>query len=279
MGKLSMAFLAATLAWQASSGRLAVDGGEIPYDVTGSGPAVVFLHGGFMERSAWDLQIPEFAKSFRAIRYDIRPFGQSSAPAKPYRTSQDLLQLLDHLKVDRAHLIGHSFGGQVAIDFALTHPARVAGLVLVGAAPSGFTAPPEEAKLIAPIFAAAKQGEDAVVKAWLEHPMWSVVRSRPEVRKVLEDGTRRNMHVFAMSAPPYVPLDPPAIKRLAEIKAPTLILVGDRDMPSIQQVAAMMAKQIAGASLRIVPGADHALPIGWAKEFNGAVLAFLKALR
>jgi pimeloyl-ACP methyl ester carboxylesterase len=106
--------------------------------------------------------------------------------------------------------------------------------------------------------------------------MWVASQDRPEVMKALEASTRRSLGAFKMSAPPFVPLDPPAITRLATIKAPTLVVVGDRDMPSLRRIAAdTLAKEIPNATLVTIPGADHALPIGWAKAFNDALLAFL----
>ena len=259
--------------------RLAVEGGEIVYDVAGSGPTVVFLHGAFMDRRVWDGQVASFAKLFRVVRYDIRPFGESSQPAKAYKPYDDLLRLLDHLKVDRAHLIGHSFGGTVALDFALVYPERVASLVMAAAGPSGLVAPEEERKHVAAIFAAVKSGDDAIVKAWLDHPMWTAAKTRPDLLKELEASIRRNLGPFRMTSQPYVPLAPAASERLSEVRAPTIAILGDRDMASITQAAELIAKQVPGATVKIIPGADHALPLGWAQEFNAAAIGFIAAAR
>jgi pimeloyl-ACP methyl ester carboxylesterase len=269
------AVVAALLAGQSPAARLPVTGGELAYDDVGNGPPVVLLHGAFMDRRAWDPQLPELTSRFRVIRYDIRPFGESTSPEKPYRLTADLLQVLDHLRIDRAHLIGHSLGGQLAIDFALAHAPRVASLVLVGAPPSGMVPTAEESKAIADIFAAVKSGDEAILKAWLAHPMWSASQDRPDVLKVLESSTRRSLAAFRMSRQPFLPVDQPAIKRLRDITAPTLVVVGDRDLPSLRQAAVLLGREIPGATTKVVPGADHALPIGWAKEFNAAALEFL----
>jgi 3-oxoadipate enol-lactonase len=281
MGKLAVALVAIALGQSNApsvplqSAKLKITGGEIAYDTAGSGPTVVFLHGGFLDRRSWDAQVGPFAKQFRVVRYDIRPFGESSAPEEAYNVPDDLLRLLDHLKVDRAHLVGHSFGGGVALDFALQHPDRVNTLTLVAAPPSGFQPPQDELKQISAIFAAVKDGDDAIVKAWLAHPMWSVARTRPAVVKELDAITRRNLAPFRMPFAPYVPMKPAAITRLGEVRAPTLVIIGDRDMPSIKQSAQIVTKEIKGAVLKVIPGADHALPFGWADEFNAAVLSFL----
>src|SRR5262245_8243759 len=240
MGKLAIVTLIAVAMGQATapniaieSAKLPITGGHIAYDTAGSGPTVVLLHGAFMDRRSWDAQMAPFAKQFRVVRYDIRPFGESSVPEEAYNVPDDLVRLLDHLKIDRAHLVGHSFGGGVALDFALQHPERTGALVLVAAAPSGFVPPQEELKQVSAIFAAVKNGDDAIVKAWLAHPMWTVARTRPAVVKELEAITRRNLAPFRMPFAPYVQMKPPAMTRLGEVRAPTLVIFGDRDMPSI----------------------------------------------
>jgi pimeloyl-ACP methyl ester carboxylesterase len=213
------------------------------------------------------------------VRYDIRPFGESSQPDKAYKPYEDLLRLLDHLKVDRAHLIGHSFGGTVAMDFTLVYPQRVASLVMAAAGPSGLVAPEEERKHVAAIFAAVKNGDDAIVKAWLDHPMWTAAKMRPELVKELEASIRRNLAPFRMTSAPYVPLAPPASERLSEIRVPTVAILGDLDMPSIKQAAELIGKQVPGATVKIITGADHALPLGWADQFNTAAIKFISDAR
>jgi 3-oxoadipate enol-lactonase len=260
-----------------STNRVQVPGGEIVYDIAGSGPPVVLLHGAFLDRRSWDHQLPEFARRFQVIRYDIRPFGESSRPDKAYSVPDDLLRVLDHLKIERAHLVGHSFGGGAALDFALLHPERVASLVLAAAGPSGFAVPADEQKAAVAVFAAVKEGDDAIVKAWLAHPIWAVSRTRPEVIKELEAITRRNLAPFRMTFAPYIPVTPPAINRLADVKARTLVLIGDADTPGNREASTILAKQIPGASIQVFPGADHALPIGWPREFNGAAIQFILA--
>jgi pimeloyl-ACP methyl ester carboxylesterase len=262
-----------------STDRLAVPGGEVVYDVTGRGDAVVLLHGAFMDRGSWDAQVPDFAKRFRVIRYDIRPFGESNRVDKAYSVADDLGRLLEHLQVARAHLVGHSFGGGAALDFALLHPDRVASLALVGAGPSGFIPPEDEQKAAGAIFAALKDGDDAVIRAWLKHPMWAASQTRPDVLKALERSTRRSLGAFKLAAPPFVPASPPAMDRLRDVKAPTLILIGDKDTPGNRQASELLAKQIPGATLKVIANADHALPLGWSREFNDAVLAFMSTAR
>src|SRR5262245_35399444 len=261
------------------NGRIDVRDGTIAYDAAGVGPAVVFLHGAFMDRKSWDHQFAVFARNFRVVRYDIRPFGESTRPDKPYVVPDDLLQVLDHLKIQRAHLVGHSFGGATALDFALLHPDRVASLVLAASPPNGLAPPPDEVKASAAVFAAIKDGDQAILKAGMGHPIWSVSRTRPALATELEAITARNLAIFRLTSPPYAPVTPAAVGRLKDVTVPTLVIVGDADTPGIREGAALEARQIPGATMRIVKGADHGLPIGWANEFNDAVTAFLSARR
>ena len=279
MGKLAAAIAAVLLSQSPAVSRLAVPDGELVYDAIGAGDPVVFLHGAFMDRGSWDAQLPVFAKRFRVIRYDLRPFGESNRLEKAYSVPDDLRVLLDHLQISRAHLVGHSFGGGAALDFALLHPERVESLTLAAAGPTGFVAPDDERKAAMAIFAAAKEGDEAVLAAWLKHPMWAASQSRPEVLRALEASTRKSLGAFKLQFAPYVPIQPPAVARLGEVKARTLVIVGDRDTPGNRHASDLLAKQIPGATLKVVAGADHALPLGWSREFNEAVLAFISTTR
>jgi 3-oxoadipate enol-lactonase len=278
MVKLIVAAVMLAFVQTPQTARLEVPGGELVYDVAGKGDTVVFLHGAFMDRGSWEAQVPVFAKQFQVVRYDLRPFGESTRLEKAYSVPDDLLRLLDHLKVDRAHLVGHSFGGGVALDFALLHPDRVASLTLVAAGPSGFVPPDDERQAAGAVFAAVKEGDDAILRAWLKHPMWAASQSRPEVMGAIERSTRRSLGVFRLSVAPFVLLSPPAVQRLASVTAPTLVVVGDKDTPGNRQASELLGKQIPGATFRVVPGADHALPLGWSGDLNREILSFLARL-
>ena len=126
------------------TGRVAVEGGSLYFEVHGSGPSVVLLHAGDLDLTMWDPQVTRLARSFRVIRYDARGHGRSTAPRGPYSTVEDLRLLLDHLGVEHAHLVGISMGAGVALNFAVAYPARVRNLVLVSISgpPPGVPIPP-----------------------------------------------------------------------------------------------------------------------------------------
>ena len=110
-----------------------LNGTELYYEVTGTGPWIVFAHGGEGTRLHWWAQVAALQHGFRCVTYDARGFGQSAVGAmvqtdNVYR--DDLLSLLDHLEIDRAHLVGHSMGGLAVSGVAISTPARVDRLVM-----------------------------------------------------------------------------------------------------------------------------------------------------
>src|SRR3954470_6711245 len=107
------------------SGFAEVNGTKLYYEAAGSGPAVVLVHGGLVDSRLWDEQMQPLSQRFRVVRYDLRGFGKSAAPAGQYWPTEDLRALLDYLKIEKATVVGLSLGGIVAADFAFEHPERV----------------------------------------------------------------------------------------------------------------------------------------------------------
>lgn len=261
-----------------ATGRLEVTGGSIYYETHGRGAPVVLIHGGFGDRRMWDDQFQTFAREFRVVRYDQRGFGQSTRPGGAYSPVEDLLRLLDHLDIKKAHLVGNSMGGALALDFALKHPSRVASLVVVASGPNGYPVPDKDvADVVAVFTAAAKEGTDKAARMWMAHPMVAVTIKKKGAGQRLRTMIDENKSVFTMQHWPSEPMEPPAAKRLAEITAPTLILWGDRDTAVVRTVADHGAKGIRGAQRVVMPGADHLPQMVNPSGFNRIVLRFLRS--
>jgi pimeloyl-ACP methyl ester carboxylesterase len=122
-----------------------VDGVQLSYRQLGAGPDVVLVHGAGANMAFWRMELlRSLAGRFRVTVYDLRGHGYSDMPASGYTTAHmaaDLAGLLDHLGVERAHLVGHSFGGGTALHTAVLHPARVATLTLADAKVSALQPP------------------------------------------------------------------------------------------------------------------------------------------
>lgn len=114
---------------------------RLAYDEAGSGPAIVFVHAGVADRRMWDHQFTAFARTHRVVRYDWRGHGGSADHEGPVAHHEDLLALMDALGIERAVLVGASFGGAYCADAALAAPERVEALALVCPGMSGHEWP------------------------------------------------------------------------------------------------------------------------------------------
>ena len=124
-----------------SVASLSLDAAQIFYEVTGNGPAIVLINGGGLDCRMWQPQVGPFSRHFRVLRYDPRAIGRSETTDRTaiWSPRHDLRLLLSHLGIERAHVIGLSWGGSLAIDFALDYPSIVSSLVLVAPGVSGYT--------------------------------------------------------------------------------------------------------------------------------------------
>lgn len=269
---------------RADSGFVDVDGGRIYYERTGQGPTVVLIHAAIADRRMWDREFAEYGSHCDVIRYDVRGLGRSSGADGPFSDVDDLRRLLDHLDVARANLVGTSNGGRIAIDFTLEHPKRVHKLVLVAPSVSGFEpsdAPAEHqafhrmAERMGAIFTAinAKETDRALD---LIRQLWCAAQTGPAlelVRQMLRDNATEVL--TDVTANRSVPLDPPAVTRLGEIRAETLVLVGNRDVEGMPYVADRIVHGIPKAKELVLPGADHLVNLSQPEAFDAAVLAHL----
>ena len=162
------------------TGYVELKDGKIYYEVAGEGDTLVLSHAGFVDSGMWDDQWKPFAEKYRVIRYDMRGYGKSSKLDAPVVRRDDLNSVLDHLKVEQAHVLGCSMGGEIVIDYALEHPERVLSLIAVSAVPSGFQMqgkPPDE----------LMQMMEATQKSDLKHPR--MLNARFGTRSARRDGT------------------------------------------------------------------------------------------
>lgn len=260
---------------RATSADLVVRDGTLHYEHAGSGDALVFIHGGFGDRRMWDEQFAAFADRFHVIRYDHRGFGHSSLPAEPYSPAKDLVLLLDHLRVERAHVVGNSLGGTLAIDFALLHPARVQSLVLVCTGPNGYAYPEDYLERFRAVIRAADRDLSEGIALWKQHPMLAAAREEPLVWRKVEQMIDDNASVLRMEHWPGERLDPPAIARLAEIAVPALVVVGSRDEETMQRTADVLAREIRRAHKLVLDGTDHLPQLEAPDAFDAALREFL----
>ena len=257
-----------------------LNGARIHYRRTGAGFPAIFIHAGVADSRMWEPQAAGLAGHFDVITPDMRGFGESELPPQAWSPTADILALMDALALrDAPHLIGCSIGGRTVIDFALEHPERVSKLVLVGAGVSGQTHGDENNHLYADIVAAEKAKDhaamnEAEMNLWLVGPGRLQAQVDKRLRDLFLDMNGRALKNDFGGAPMQM-AEPPAVGRLGEIKAPTLVVVGDHDLPDIQKTADLLVSKVRGARKAIIQDAAHLPNLEHPEGFNRLLLDFL----
>ena len=256
------------------------------FERTGSGEPLVLLHAAVADSRQWDDHVPVFAEHFDVIRYDMQGFGRTPAAEQPLRRADELLELLRALEVSRAHLLGVSNGGAAAIDFAVLHPDMVGALIVVAPGLSDFVPPDqsvvdsmlaqdalEEAAVARGDFATATQ---LSMQTWLAGEGRRLEDMDPGIRQRVAELTRGALETSS-KLHPTPQLKPGAGSRLGELRAPTLLLIGDHEVPFVKSVADHIVQSIPGARRYEFSNAAHWLNMEHPTEFNSVVLEFLTA--
>ena len=276
-GRILIFTLLLAHAARAQSGYVDVDGGRVYYEAAGAGHPLVLIHGGGMDSRMWDAQFALFAKSYRVIRYDVRGFGKSPPSTAVYADDDDLVRLLQHLGITKTYVVGLSLGGRIAIDLMLSHPDLVDAGVLAAPGLSGFrlSEDPDDAASLR----AAQAGDwEAVTHYWLISSYMSPAMQNPALAPRLHQLALDNAHEVLDNLSLERILDPPAIDRLRQVKAPTLIIVGARDVASIHEICGLLFARVPGAKEIVIPNTGHIVNMEQPERFNRAVLDFLAAL-
>ncbi|HSS20373.1 MAG TPA: alpha/beta fold hydrolase [Pyrinomonadaceae bacterium] len=260
-----------------------INGTRLHYQEGGKGPVLVMIHGGLVDMRMWDDQYKEFTKHYRVIRYDLRGFGRSKFPSGPYSNIDDLFFLLKHLRVQKASLIGLSLGGMIATDFTLEHPDMVDALVLTSSSLRGYQSPASP-ETMAVNKAAQEEGMERAIDLWLNHPFFATGKNSRRYQRRMRQMMRDNFRYWGPWGPELKSVvvrwpAKPSLERLAEIKSPTLIVVGDRDADNIQAIARTLAASIVGAQRIVMSSVSHHLNMEQPRKFNRVVIEFLKSAR
>jgi len=265
-----------------AKGFAEVNGTRLYYEVAGSGQPLVLIHGYALDTRMWDDQFDAFSKQYQVIRYDLRGFGKSAVPTgESYAYHEDLKALMEFLGIGRAHLLGLSLGGAIAINFALAYPAATQSLILADvSALDGYEWPEELERWFTPIFNAAKDGDLELAKEhWLNTGWFIPAREKPDVIVNLNKITSGYSGWHFSNDNPVQSLVPSANERLKEINSPTLIMVGERDLSFYNHpIANRLKQQIPNSQKVVIPGVGHMANMEDPKGFNQLVLSFLAKL-
>lgn len=269
---------------QITNGYIEAQGGPLYYEVAGEGHPLVLIHAGVADHTMWDDQFSIFAQRYQVIRYDTRGFGKTPGGDKDYSNRQELYELLKHLGVEKAYVLGVSRGGQIAVDFTLERPEMVDAVIPVAAGLSGLNNPPTEAemKVFTEMEEAWEKGDFARaaeldVRFWADGPGQPEGRADSRVRERVRQMCLSNYSIPEGKGQPKA-LEPPAIGRLGEIHIPALVIVGDLDASDVLAAADLLAEGVKGSQKVVIPGTAHMLSMEKPEEFNRIALDFLGEL-
>ncbi len=258
--------------------RMQVNGTELYYELFGpeDGEVLVLSNGILMSTASWGSQKSVLSRRHRLLLYDCRGMWKSAHPAGPYTMelhADDLAALLDGLGIQRAHIGGISYGGEVSMAFALKYPQQVRTLIL------SSTVSQSDAILRGQIGSWRKAVVARSADMFFQASYWMNFSAA---------WIEANQPALAVSAQRYQDLDFDALlelidcftrfditARLPEIKAPTLVMVGEQDILKPRRFAELIAGRIPGAEFVVVPRAGHALCVEKPEVFNTLVAGFL----
>ena len=256
--------------------KIHANGIDVHYEVAGSGPWLTLSHSLASDLSMWEPQLEAFCRHFTVLRYDTRGHGGSSAPLGAYSWTQlcdDVLALLDALKIERTHFLGLSMGGMIGQHLALLAPQRLASLILADT--SSRTPAAAQPLWQERLRLAREKGMAALVDATLERWFTPPYRAaHPEaMARIAALILKTPVAGYIGCGQALQALDLSA--RLSQVTAPSLILVGAEDAGTPPALARDIAAAIPGARLEIIPEAAHLANVEQAERFNQLVLEFL----
>lgn len=242
----------------ARSGTVAVDGAKIYYAQFGSGRPVVLLHGGIGNSDYWGHLVPALvAKHFEVTVIDSRGHGRSTRSAAPFhyaRMADDVLAVLDALRIDRTDLVGWSDGGIIGLDLSIRHPTRLRRMAIYGANSDPTGTYPDVEKT--PVFA-----------AYIERAAAEYARLSPTPKEF--DAFVTQVQGMWASEPRYRKAD------LARITTPTLVFDGAHEEAIRTAHTRYLARTIPHATLKLLPDASHFGMLQTPEAFNAAVIGYL----
>jgi 3-oxoadipate enol-lactonase len=267
-----------TMRAEESSGHVDVGGVRLAYRVDGpadpSVPVLVMLHSVGTNLRLWNSQAAPLARRFRVVRYDCRGHGASDVPSEPITIEQlgrDLIGLLDHLDIQRAHLCGLSLGGMTALWVAAHHPARVGRAVFANTGARIGTTESWNERIRTVRSGGMSVIRDVVLARWLGNEFRA---AHPDVERAIGEMLERTPPAGYVAACEAL-RDADLTTDLARIRAPALIVAGELDEATPPALSETLHAAIAGSALMVLRGAKHLSNVERPDEFTAAVARFL----
>lgn len=262
------------------------DNVKLHYEETGQGVPIVFVHEFAGDHRSWEPQMREFGKRYRCIAYAARGYTPSDVPADKDAYSymhvmRDCVAVLDHLKIDKAHLIGLSMGGYTSLQVALNHPHRVRSMVLAGAGSGSIRAETAEFQKNSQALSEKflREGSKAVAETYGLGPsrvpfLIKDPRGFAEFSRMLSEhdavGSANTSRGFQGGRPSLYDFE----DKITKLTTPALIVVGDEDDRCIEP-GLFLKRTLPASGLVMMPKTGHVVNLEEPDLFNGVVGDFL----
>ena len=262
------------------------DGVKLYYEEVGAGTPLIFVHEFAADHRSWEAQMRHFGQRYRCITYSARGYPPSDVPEKAASYSQnraadDILAVLDHLEIEKAHVVGLSMGGFATLHFGFRHPTRALSLVVAGV---GYGAEKEpQSRFKAEVAVVAKSLLEEGMAAFAEKYAYGPTRvqfENKDPRGFAEFKRALAAHSALGAANTQIGCQgerPSLYDLVAEMRAmtvPTLVLTGDEDWPCLAP-ALLMKREIPSAALAVMPNCGHTINLEEPDQFNRIVGAFV----
>ncbi len=250
-----------------------INGIDIHYQTYGEGDAIVFAHGAGGNLLSWWQQIPYFSQRYQCVTFDHRGFGHSADELEgPGSDSfvDDLAGLLDHLNVDRAHLVAQSMGGRTMLGFAVAHPQRTRSLVMAD------TVGGMDVEEVSELHRKWRESHASSEQVGTRALSPGFRKRNPELANLYLQISSTNPPRPTATAGSVAPAPGPNADQLAGMKVPALFIVGEEDVMTPPEVVEAGARYIPGARVTRVPEAGHSVYFEKPEIFNFEVSRFIE---
>ncbi|MBY0323233.1 MAG: alpha/beta hydrolase [Reyranella sp.] len=256
------------------------------YEETGAGQPIVFVHEFAADHRSWEPQMRHFGQRYRCITYSARGYPPSDVPESPdsysqNRATDDIASVMDHLRIDKAHVVGLSMGGFATLHFGFRHPQRALSLVVAGC---GYGAEREQqAKFRSEVETVAKTLKEEGMAKFAEKYAYGATRVQFEnkdprgfaqFKKELAEHSALGSANTQIGVQGQRPSLYDLLDKMRALTVPTLILTGDEDWPCLAP-SVLMKREIPSAALAVMPNCGHTINIEDPDQFNRLVGDFI----
>lgn len=249
---------------------------KIHFESRGRGNKLLVLHDGLLDSSAWQAQVDFLSHTHEVITYDRRGYGESDSPTTPYSNLEDLEYITNHLGIDKATIISGSMGGGLAIDFTIKHAERVSGLVLIGAVISGLPyshhMSNRNQKNYKPLI--DDKDVEGCIRAW-SNDKFLISKNNHKARSAFLRIMLKNYKNIINNPALIKQNEICPIDLLEKINAPTLILVGEDDIPDVHAQSGILENMIKTSKRIVIENCGHLAYLEQPNEVNRLIGDFM----